>query len=142
MGVRQFYRGNPTNKEYFLVNDFSGGVNTTDVDDVVRDNEFRELLNVELGAKGMIQNRKGFGYFRILNGLTDNLVPVGHCSLFKVLNDKNNLLLKMKYYGSDVVSFYNDTEGNAYDLEILLIIDTKVYLFKKLLKMQGCLYLL
>lgn len=136
MGVRQFYRGNPTNKEYFLVNDFSGGVNTTDVDDVVRDNEFRELINVELGAKGMIQNRKGFGYFSVLNSLTDNLIPVGHCSLFKVLNDKNNLMLKMKYYGSDEVSFYNDTEGNAYDLEILLIIDAKVY-FLKITKEAG-----
>ena len=130
MGVRQFYRGSPTNKEYFLVNDFSGGVNTTDVDDVIRDNEFRELLNVELGAKGMIQNRKGFGYFLILNSLTSNLISNGHCSLFKVLNDKNNLLLKMKAHGSNEISFYTDTQENAYDLEILLIIDTKVGLLK------------
>jgi hypothetical protein len=69
MGRQQFYKGNPELKQYFLVNDFSGGINTTDVDERTTDNEFRELLNVELIRAGMLQNRKGWGESALLNEL-------------------------------------------------------------------------
>jgi hypothetical protein len=71
MGRQQFYKGNPELKQYFLVNDFSGGINTTDVDERTSDNEFRELLNVELIRTGMIQNRKGWGEVSLLNLLLE-----------------------------------------------------------------------
>ncbi|HEY8364437.1 MAG TPA: hypothetical protein VIK84_02585, partial [Haloplasmataceae bacterium] len=69
MGYRQVYKGNTELKQYYLVNDFSGGINTTDVDNVVADNEFRELLNVELSNRGKLQNRRGFGNLKAFNQL-------------------------------------------------------------------------
>src|SRR5690554_4920883 len=95
MSKRQVYRGNPEEKLYTLINDFSGGMNTVDVDDVVKDNEFRELINVELSTKGLLQNRKGFGELVNFNNLIKNKLetfPQGTCYLFKVIKDDNRLL--------------------------------------------------
>lgn len=101
MGRNQNYRGNPEQKHYYLIDDFSGGINTTDVDERLYDNEFRELVNVELFEKGKIQNRKGFGEMPILNAwLEEKLVelPTSDIYLFKVLQDEFNILNNIENY--------------------------------------------
>jgi hypothetical protein len=67
MATRQIYRGNPESKQYTLFNNFSGGINTTTVDELVMTNEFRHLENVELIEQGKIQKRKGFAPYELLN---------------------------------------------------------------------------
>lgn len=36
MAIRQPYRGNPELKQYHLINDFSGGLDTTSLDEKMR----------------------------------------------------------------------------------------------------------
>lgn len=132
MGRRQVYRGNPETKQYYLVNDFTGGLNTVDVDDNVRDNELRELLNVDLNVKGLLRNRKGFGTMQILNQiLTDNsiLIPAGNYRLIKFAINQNNILKILEDYSS-LEDFNNATLGIEYKLHVLLVIDDEVYLLK------------
>jgi hypothetical protein len=136
MGRQQFYKGNPELKQYFLVNDFSGGINTVDVDERTEDNEFRELLNVELIRAGMIQNRKGWGQLDLLNdlltakGLTlprfDTQSATGEFAdryaLIKVVKNDGNLLTvldNLEEQGLDLTAF-NRLEL-VYDLQLLLI---------------------
>jgi hypothetical protein len=136
MGRQQFYKGNPELKQYFLVNDFSGGINTVDVDERTEDNEFRELLNVELIRAGMIQNRKGWGQLDLLNDLLtakgislprfDTQSATGEFAdryaLIKVVKNDGNLLTvldNLEEQGSDLLAF-NRLEL-VYDLQLLLI---------------------
>jgi hypothetical protein len=136
MGRQQFYKGNPELKQYFLVNDFSGGINTVDVDERTEDNEFRELLNVELIRAGMIQNRKGWGQLDLLNALLtakgvslprfDTQSATGEFAdryaLIKVVKNDGNLLTvldNLEEQGSDLAAF-NRLEL-VYDLQLLLI---------------------
>jgi hypothetical protein len=136
MGRQQFYKGNPELKQYFLVNDFSGGINTVDVDERTEDNEFRELLNVELIRAGMIQNRKGWGQLDLLNDLLiakglslprfDTQSATGEFAdryaLIKVVKNDGNLLTvldNLEEQGSDLAAF-NRLEL-VYDLQLLLI---------------------
>ena len=58
--IRQVYRGDPEQKQYALYDNFSGGVNSADSDEYLRNNEFKNLINVEINSKGRIENRKGF----------------------------------------------------------------------------------
>ena len=74
----QIYRGNSEQKLYYLLNNFVGGMNTVDVDEVVSPNEFRELKNVDLSKQGMLQNRKGFKHLKLLNSL---LLENGMCKI-------------------------------------------------------------
>ena len=97
MSVTQIFRGNPNEKLLHLIDDFSGGINVVDVDGVIKDNEFRKLVNVELAQKGLVQNRKGFKYVNmfdeLLTDLSLNLPNPTH--LFKVIRDDGNLLEKL-----------------------------------------------
>lgn len=70
--ANQVYRGNSEQKLYQVTNNFVGGMNTVDVDEVVASNEFRELVNVDLSKYGMLQNRKGFALYNNLNELLQN----------------------------------------------------------------------
>lgn len=72
MAIKQVYRGAPTTKHYEMSNNFSGGINNVDVDDMVYSNQFRELENVELKDYGMLQNRKGFGFSDVLNAIIED----------------------------------------------------------------------
>jgi hypothetical protein len=124
MGKQQFYKGNPELKQYFLVNDFTGGINTTSVDERTADNEFRELLNVELIRTGMIQNRKGWGNTVLLNELiaTKNItLPTGKYAMLKVVKDENNLLQVLNLAQSEGKTFGEFSIPLYYDLEILMI---------------------
>jgi hypothetical protein len=145
MGRQQFYKGNPELKQYFLVNDFSGGINTVDVDERTEDNEFRELLNVELIRAGMIQNRKGWGLTRLLNLLLEapsnatgedtppavslptyqlngSTVPVDQYALIQIVKNVGNILPLIEEYDEKNVSLAQfKSYGFNYDLEILMI---------------------
>lgn len=122
MGRSQIYRGNPEQKHYYLIDNFSGGINTTDVDERVNDFEFRELINVELIEQGKIQNRKGFGELKVLNELIkysdllygNNIFNDGTLNklyLFKVIDDGNNLLQRLTKY--DTLEEFKLYEGNV-----------------------------
>lgn len=60
MARAQVYRGDPELKQVVLFDNFSGGINTTDIDEQVAANEFRMLENVELLEQGRVAKRKGF----------------------------------------------------------------------------------
>ena len=133
MGKQQFYKGNPELKQYYLVNDFSGGINTTDVDERVSTNEFRELLNVELIRTGMIQNRKGWGRLGLLNALlasknislpTKSLngqtVPVEEFALIQIVKNEGNLLSLLEEIDTKKGNL-EDLVGFNYDFEMIMI---------------------
>jgi hypothetical protein len=126
MGRQQFFRGDPSLKQYYLVNDFTGGINTTSVDERTETNEFRELLNVELSKKGMLQNRKGWGNAYLLNQLiTDkglfNSIPKGNIALLKVVKDEGNLLQILTDWENRGIQFGQEALPSSYTLEILFI---------------------
>jgi hypothetical protein len=145
MGRQQLYKGNPELKQYYLVNDFSGGINTTDVDERTADNEFRELLNVELIRAGMLQNRKGWGLTRLLNLLLESpsnatgentppavslptyqlngsTIPVDQYALIQIVKNVGNILPLIEEYDEKNVSLAQfKSYGFNYDLEILMI---------------------
>ena len=141
MGIQQFYRGDPSLKQYYLVNDFTGGINNTSVDERTEDNEFRELLNVELSKKGMLQNRKGWGQLTLLNELiadkglhlpyvddaAENPIETDEYALIKVVRNEGNILRILKEYQelNLPLAQFNDLDI-AYRLEILLIYKDKV----------------
>jgi len=151
MGRQQFFKGNPELKQYFLVNDFSGGINTTDVDERTSDSEFRELLNVELIRAGMIQNRKGWGYATLLNLLLERknitlptyqlngtTVPVEQYALMKIVKNVGNVLplieeSEQKNTSIDEFLAYNYT----YELEILMIYSDNISIKLGLLKLSS-----
>jgi hypothetical protein len=139
MGRQQFYKGNPELKQYFLVNDFSGGINTTDVDERTTDNEFRELLNVELIRAGMLQNRKGWGESALFNDLLDAKqvsLPrfdtqsatgefANKYALIKVVKNEGNLLTVLDNYEENGLTLQSFNQlGLVYRLEILLVYET------------------
>jgi len=125
MGRQQFYKGDPSLKQYYLVNDFSGGINTVDVDERTTDSEFRELLNVELIRAGMIQNRKGWGNSTLLNALIKEAsvtLPNGPYAMIKIVKSEGSLLQKLEEYEERKLGLTEAKQllGN-YTLEILFI---------------------
>jgi hypothetical protein len=135
MGRQQFYKGNPELKQYYLVNDFTGGINNTSVDERTEDNEFRELINVELTKKGLLQNRKGWGRLRLFNALLtskniylpsdtieEEQIPVERYALIQIVKNEGNLLSLIEEYDSKNVSLNEfNTFGFNYDLEMIMI---------------------
>lgn len=136
MGRQQMYKGDPSLKQYYLVNDFTGGINNTSVDERTQDNEFRELLNVELDTKGMIQNRKGWGQLSILNELItekelalpyydpedEEPVFTNKYALIKVVRNDGNVLRLLKSYQENQTPLAEFLQLDyAYRLEILMI---------------------
>jgi hypothetical protein len=125
MGRQQIYKGDPSLKQYYLIDDFSGGINTTSVDERTSDNEFRQLLNVELSKKGMIQNRKGWGQFSLLNNFikTKNInnLPTNNFALIKVVKNNGNLLQILADAQNQGLIEGQFTLPSFYELEILFI---------------------
>ena len=105
MARNQVYRGNPELKQSVIFDNFSGGINTTDIDDQMLTNEFRLLRNVELLEKGRIQNRKGFANLVVFNEwLIDQSItlPSNNYYLFYPMLDEYSTFDKMKEYTSFV----------------------------------------
>ncbi len=106
MASRQLYRGNPEIKQYTLFNNFSGGINTTSVDELMMMNEFRDLQNVELIEQGKIQKRKGFQAHTLLNdwiassASVSKIQDIEQVYYAKVLFDSANIFTRMQAYDS------------------------------------------
>jgi hypothetical protein len=146
MGRQQPYKFNSELKQYYLINDFTGGINNTSVDERTEDNEFRELLNVELDKKGMLQNRKGWGQLSLLNELIvykaeenedndlhlpyynpgdSNPAFTNQYALIKVVRNEGNVLRVLKDYQARGLPLLEFLEIDyAYRLEILMIYET------------------
>jgi hypothetical protein len=119
---RQPYRGNPELKQYRLINDFSGGLDTVSLDEKMRDNEFREMKNIELSLQGSISNRKGFGELEHLNQWLENnniILPTGRTNLLKIIKDDGNVLLAANDF-VEYSSFETFMNNSTYELKILL----------------------
>lgn len=125
MAIRQPYRGNPELKQYHLINDFSGGLDTTSLDEKMRDNEFREMKNIELALQGSISNRKGFGELKHFNQwLEDKSVTreTGKTTFFKILKSDKPVLKWANDYvdtTSGYTLFQSRMNSEIYELKIL-----------------------
>ena len=138
MAVRQAYRGNPAAKQYVLSQNFIGGLNTKEADDVVTDIEFRELLNADLGDQGVIRNRKGFKDLVIFNKMMETLVdekgdpasfPQGTYRLAKVAKDEQNIVSRLTEYET-IEEFRQALQPIAYEVSFLFLIGIEYYTLK------------
>lgn len=128
MGKRQAYRGNPELKQYHLVQDFSGGMDTQSIDEIMLDNEFRLMKNVELADKGMVQNRKGFGEVKnLVTYLENNSIIFPAYDIlraFKVVVNSGNVTKEAKKFVN-----YSDFEtylsGATYDYDLVFITEVE-----------------
>lgn len=121
MAYRQPYRGNPELKQYYLINDFSGGLDTVSLDEKMRDNEFREMNNIELALQGSISNRKGFGELEHLNQWLEDksiIMPEGLVNFFKIIRSENTVLSWANDY-VDYSLFQTQMNNNKYNLQII-----------------------
>lgn len=75
MGRYQPAKVNPELKQYYVLSNFSGGMNTNSSDEVMQDYEFRALINVDLAKEGRIEKRKGWGSDNIINKLIEEGTP-------------------------------------------------------------------
>ncbi len=129
MGVRQAYKGNPELKEYYLVSNFSGGINTSVADESIRDYEFRDLQNMDINKEGTLENRKGFAEITALNNLLElgNItIPSGTMSLFRIIKNDYNIFEKyineelnnIGWYELSTSTYWdaNGDVGGTYDL--------------------------
>ena len=91
----QPHRGNPEAKQYFVVNNLIGGMNTLAADDVISTIEAREVLNMHLSGSGALTKRKGFSYATILNSWVEEYLPTGlpegDIFFIKVIKDEGNI---------------------------------------------------
>lgn len=142
MARNQIYRGNPEQKLYTIFNDFSGGMNTTSVDELMMTNEYRSLVNVELKDQGKVHNRKGFGQFSVLKELLDENNITLHPSdiyneyyptyliynkypLFKITKDTENVFYKL--INADSLDDFKSMNNNIpYEMDLVLFTATKV----------------
>lgn len=139
MAYRQPYRGNPELKQYHLINDFSGGLDTVSLDEKMRDNEFREMNNIELALQGSISNRKGFGELEHLNQWLEDksvILPTGQINFLKVIRSENNVLNWANDY-SQYSLFQTQMNNNIYNLQILFAVQVGVNVVFNLLTIQN-----
>ena len=131
MGITQPFRGNPSLKQYLLTQNFIGGLNTKEADDVVTDIEFRELLNADLGNQGIITNRKGFKDLIVFNEMMEYAVdendeatgfPSAVFRLAKVAKDSGNIIQEITKYES-LQQFRTAFQSQSYELIILFLIN-------------------
>ena len=130
--INQRYRGDPEQKQYTLYDNFSGGINSADSDESLNSNEFRNLINVEINSRGVVENRKGFKELSLFNellGLKGIELPAGAIHLFKIISDKYNLFQKFSQYDT-LENFINETANYNTYFKILMVINNSMYLLK------------
>lgn len=59
MGKKTFNRANPALKQFEVYDDFSGGLNTEQSDNAIRDNTFRKIINFDIDKAGSLVKRPG-----------------------------------------------------------------------------------
>lgn len=127
--IQQVHRGNPEVKQYAIVNDFSGGINTADVDERMASNEFRALLNVELSTRGLLQNRKGWGEVVAFTDLLseNNITLPSNIIFMKVVKDTKNILAGIE--NAEDSSWFTTTNKD-YKFHLLIGAGSTIRLFK------------
>jgi hypothetical protein len=121
MAFRQPYRGNPELKQYYLVNDFSGGVDTVSIDEKMASNTFRVMDNSELSVQGAIEKRKGFGELNLLTQWIQNksvTIPSGINNFFKIVRSEGQVLNWAHDYET-YATFAGQMNSNVYNLQIV-----------------------
>lgn len=142
MGTRQIYKGNPEEKRFYLADNFVGGVNNIDADDIVTDKSFRTLLNMRDDNLGVLKNRQGIKPYVLFNNLLERAlgrkIPE-YTTYIKVIDDNDRLL---EYYFSqyeDMEKIVTDSQGKQ--LIILLAYDEVIksvkYGFIDVLTIEG-----
>lgn len=122
--ANQVYRGNSEQKLYQVINNFVGGMNTVDVDEVVAPNEFRELINVDLSKYGMLQNRKGFAlhktFTEFISGTVVEQTLSNTIHHVEVIQDDINFLDTLANY-EDVDSFTEVYTRTPFEFKLLVV---------------------
>lgn len=59
MGVKTFDRANPSVKQIETYSNFTGGINTEQSDQTMKDNQFRDLINFDMDLGGSLTKRPG-----------------------------------------------------------------------------------
>lgn len=95
MGVRQVYRGDPEEKRFYLTENFIGGIDNINADDIVSDRSFRNLVNMQGDIQGVLTNRRGIKPYDSLDTLLvkalGRKIPT-YTRYIKILNDNDKLL--------------------------------------------------
>jgi hypothetical protein len=121
----QPHRGNPEAKQYFVVNNLIGGMNTLSADDVVSTVEAREVLNMHLSGSGALVKRKGFKYAEILNTwlsqptISPTYLPDGDIYFIKVIKDEGNITKYLEEF-DNWEDFRNFIRTRAYSFVLLI----------------------
>lgn len=119
----QPHRGNPETKQYFVVNNLIGGMNTLSADDVISTIEAREVLNMHLSGSGSLVKRKGFGYSEILNNwlaeLSPTYLPDGDIYFIKVIKNEGNISKYIEEFES-WTEFRNFIRTRAYTFTLVI----------------------
>lgn len=119
----QPHRGNPEAKQYFVVNNLIGGMNTLSADDVISTVEAREVLNMHLSGSGALVKRKGFQYSDILNNwlseLSPTYLPDGDIYFIKVIKNEGNITKYIEEF-DNWEDFRNFIRTRAYSFVILI----------------------
>lgn len=140
-------RGDPETKLTVLNTDFAGGLNVLYSDDLMRDNEFRFLLNYDLENTGEIRARKGFSKSSALTSviyqgattiehfpiITMENSPVKEIILFKILRNDNNVWRMLSEY--ETLALYQADKGTeANQIKLFIVAElangTMKYWFK------------
>lgn len=119
MGRYQPAKVNPELKQYYVLSNFSGGINTNSSDEVMQDYEFRALINVDLAKEGRLEKRKGWGYDNIITRLIEEGTPANILS--NLFGDIIHVELIKDTYGT--ISSYRtwDALPTQYDIRLLVL---------------------
>ena len=98
---KQPYRLDPSQKFFDVNEDFSGGMNTTESDSTMANNQLRLIQNMELTTKGSLVKREGLVQIHKVNGTGTGIGFQGHFEYF------GKDTIKREFYG------YN---GSIYDV--------------------------
>ena len=123
--ANQIYRGNSEQKLYEIINNFVGGMNTVNVDEATSPNEFRELVNVDLTQKGLLQNRKGFKHMDLLEEFFSENIAIYNLlkkpiHYIEIIRDDLNLFQTLKGY-TNLDTFKNDFASTPYQFQMLVV---------------------
>lgn len=119
----QPHRGNPEAKQYFVVNNLVGGMNTLSADDVISTVEAREVLNMHLSGSGALVKRKGFQYSDILNNwlaqISPTYLPDGDIYFLKVIKNEGNITKYLEEF-DNWEDFRNFIRTRAYSFVMVM----------------------
>ena len=125
--IKQKYRGNPSEKMYEFLTDFSGGMNTKLEDSLLKDFYARNVTNFDIVAGGLLSKRKGFKaidlknrLLRLLDTNEDNLKKTEILNVFNFTDDSKEIL-------SAIVVCYNKNNERKHIIINIIFVNDSVY---------------